>query len=69
MLNEKKVDPMLKSLYLWLNCEAKLQELVHLPNRVEIQIHPLRRESGIVKNIKAGVKETGYVAVLVKFPS
>ena len=37
----KKVDRMLKSLYLWLNCEAKLQELVHLPNRVQFQIHPL----------------------------
>ena len=40
---------MLKSLYLRLHCEAKLQELVHLPNRVQFQIHPLRRESGIVK--------------------
>ena len=36
MLNEKKVGRMLQSLYLWLNCEAKLQELVHLPNRVKI---------------------------------
>ena len=41
MLNEKKVDRMLKSLYLWLNCETKLQEIVHLPNRVQFQIHPL----------------------------
>ena len=32
---------MLKSLYLWLNCEAKLRELVDLPNRVQFQIHPL----------------------------
>ena len=41
MLNEKKVGRMLQSLYLWLNYEAKLQELVHLPNRVQFQIHPL----------------------------
>ena len=41
MLNEKKVDRMPKNLYLWLNCEAKLQELVHLPNQVHFQIHPL----------------------------
>ena len=41
MLKEKKVDRMLKSLYLWLNCEVKLQELFHLPNRVHFQIHPL----------------------------
>ena len=41
MLNEKKVGRMLQSLYLWLKCEAKLQELVHLPNRVQFQIHPL----------------------------
>ena len=41
MLNEKKVDRMLKSFYLWLNCEAKLQELVHLPNRIQFQIYPL----------------------------
>ena len=41
MLNEKKGDRMLKSLYLWLICEAKLRELVHLPNRVQFQIHPL----------------------------
>ena len=32
---------MLKSLYLWLNCEAKLRELVDLPNRVQFQIQPL----------------------------
>ena len=35
MLNEKKVGRMLQSLYLRLNYEAKLQELVHLPNRVQ----------------------------------
>ena len=32
---------MLRSLYLWLNCEAKLREVVHLPNRVQFQIYPL----------------------------
>ena len=53
MLNEKKVDRMLKSLYLWLNCEAKLQELVHPPNRVQFQIHPLLRESGIVLSYRS----------------
>ena len=32
---------MFKSLYLWLNCEAKLRKLVYLPNRVQLQIYPL----------------------------
>ena len=32
---------MLRSLNLWLNCEAKLRELVDLPNRVQSQIPPL----------------------------
>ena len=41
MLNDEKVDRMLKSLYLWLNCEAKFQEHVYLPNRVQFQFHPL----------------------------
>ena len=41
MLYEKKVGRMLKSLYLWLSCEAKLRELVHQLNRVQFQIHPL----------------------------
>ena len=40
MLNEQKVDRMLKSLYLWLNCKTKLRELVNLSNRVQFQIHP-----------------------------
>ena len=41
MLNEKQVDRLLRSLYLWLNCKAKLRELVHLPNHVQFQIHLL----------------------------
>ena len=38
---QKKVDECLKVFYLWLNCEAKLREHVHVPNRVQFQIHPL----------------------------
>ena len=41
MLNEKKLIECFKVFNLWLNCEAMLRELVHLPNRVQFQIHPL----------------------------
>ena len=41
MLNEKKLIKCLKVFMLWLNCKAKLRELVRLLNRVHLQIHPL----------------------------
>ena len=41
MLNEKKLIYCLKVFILWLNCEANLQELDRLLNRVHLQIHPL----------------------------
>ena len=65
MLNKKKLIECLKVFILWLNYEAKLRELVDLPNRVQFQIHPLSDvKVKSLFDIKAGVKEKGYVAVL-----
>ena len=41
MLNEKNLIESVKVFIMWLNCEAKLRELVDLPNRVQFRIHPL----------------------------